>query len=76
MTQQITISFITDDEQLARVDALAQEMGRASRSAMLRQLIDAGMPVLKAARKISESFKLEPLPIGAFPNADADLVVA
>jgi predicted transcriptional regulator len=76
MAEPQTITFVTDEDQVARIDALAQEFGRSSRSAVLRQVIDAGIPVLKAARQVQDAMRRAPLPEAAFPNADADLAVA
>lgn len=70
-----TISFTIDAERLAMVDELAAELDR-DRSSTLRQVIDAGIPVLKAAQKVRASLTRAPLPEAAFPNADADLMVA
>lgn len=41
-----TISFIIEEDQLAQVDELANELGR-SRSNMLRRLIALGLPVVQ-----------------------------
>jgi predicted transcriptional regulator len=70
-----TISFTIDAERLAMVDELAAELDR-DRSSTLRQVIDAGIPVLKAAQQVRASLTRGPLPEVAFPNADADLLVA
>ena len=70
-----TISFTIDAERLAAVDELAAQLDR-DRSSTLRQVIDAGIPVLKAAQKVRASLTRAPLPEAAFPNADADLMVA
>jgi len=72
---KVTISFTIEPEQLSAVDALAEELDR-NRSSTLRQVIDAGIPVLKAAQKVRASLTRAPLPEAAFPNADADLMVA
>ncbi|MFA5379613.1 MAG: ribbon-helix-helix protein, CopG family [Dehalococcoidia bacterium] len=69
------VSFTIDEERLQQLDALAKELDR-DRSSTLRQLIDAGIPVLKAAQKVRASLTRAPLPEAAFPNADADLMVA
>lgn len=71
----LTISFVTDLEQLTEIDNLAIELDR-SRSSTLRQIISAGIPVLKAAQQVRASLTRGPLPEVAFPNADADLMVA
>lgn len=71
----LTISFVTDLEQLTEIDNLAIELDR-SRSSTLRQIISAGIPVLKAAQQVRASLTRGPLPTTAFPNADADLMVA
>jgi predicted transcriptional regulator len=70
-----TISFTIDAERLAMVDELAAELDR-DRSSTLRQVIDAGIPVLKAAQQVRASLTRGPLPTTTFPNADADLMVA
>jgi predicted transcriptional regulator len=70
-----TISFTIDQERLAMVDELAAQLDR-DRSSTLRQVIDAGIPVLKAAQQVRASLTRGPLPEVAFPNADADLLVA
>lgn len=69
------VSFTIDEERLQQLDALAKELDR-DRSSTLRQLIDAGIPVLKAAQQVRASLTRGPLPESAFPNADADLMVA
>lgn len=69
------VSFTIDEERLQQLDALAKELDR-DRSSTLRQLIDAGIPVLKAAQQVRASLPRGPLPESAFPNADADLMVA
>lgn len=71
----LTISFVTDLEQLTEIDNLAIELDR-SRSSTLRQIISAGIPVLKAAQQVRASLTRGPLAEVAFPNADADLMVA
>ena len=71
----LTISFVTDLEQLTEIDNLAIELDR-SRSSTLRQIISAGIPVLKAAQQVRASLTRGPLPESAFPNADTDLMVA
>ena len=70
-----TISFTIDQERLALVDALAVELDR-DRSSTLRQVIDAGVPLVKAARQVREAIGRHPLPASAFQNADADQAVA
>lgn len=72
---KVTISFTIEPGQLAAVDALSIELDR-NRSSTLRQVIDAGIPVLKAAQQVRASLTRGPLPEVAFPNADADLMVA
>ena len=72
---KVTISFTIEPEQLSAVDALAEELDR-NRSSTLRQVIDAGIPVLKAAQQVRASLTRGPLPESAFPNADTDLMVA
>lgn len=42
---RITISFTIDQDQLSRVDSLAAALDR-DRSSTLRQIINAGIPVL------------------------------
>lgn len=69
------VSFTIDEERLQQLDALAKELDR-DRSSTLRQLIDAGIPVLKAAQQVRASLTCGPLPETVFPNADADLMVA
>lgn len=68
----VTVSFIIEDEQLERVDALAAELDR-NRSSMLRQLIEAGIHMLKASRQVYEAMQRAPLPIAAFPGAAPEL---
>jgi predicted transcriptional regulator len=70
-----TISFTIDAERLAMVDELAAELDR-DRSSTLRQVIDAGIPVLKAAQQVRAAMTRGPLPEAVFPGADADLLVA
>jgi len=69
------VSFTIDEERLQQLDALAKELDR-DRSSTLRQLIDAGIPVLKAAQQVRAAMTRGPLPEVAFPGADADLMVA
>jgi predicted transcriptional regulator len=71
----LTISFVTDSEQLTEIDSLAIELDR-SRSSTLRQIIAAGIPVLKAAQQVRAAMTRGPLPEAVFPGADADLLVA
>lgn len=49
MAENLTISFVTTSEQLARVDAATEESDR-TRSAMLRVLIDLGLDTFRAQR--------------------------
>ncbi|MCK9629246.1 MAG: hypothetical protein M0R37_11740 [Bacteroidales bacterium] len=70
-----TISFTIDQERLALVDALADELER-DRSSTLRQVIDAGIPVVKAAQQVHAALLRGPAPVGAFPHADADQAAA
>jgi len=64
----VTVSFVIEEEQLQRIDALADELDR-NRSSTLRQVIEAGIPMLRAARKVSEAMQRAPLPLEAFPGA-------
>lgn len=69
---KLTISFTIEEEQLTRVDALAMELDR-DRSSTLRQVIEAGIPMLKASRQVYEAMQRAPLPIAAFPGAAPEL---
>ncbi len=74
-SEKVSTGLVIDRSLMQDLNDWAAEE-RRSRNSLLDMILARAVEQRKAVRQVAEALQRGPLPVDAFPHADADLVVA